>query len=448
VEQTPFTEQYKFPVRDRRAIRTVCNPSLALLPQDQQQLHEDLSAVQGGDRFKQIETRIRDGAVNLYARELVTGHAGCGKSTELLRLANELRLSKNDRGERVDSGGSAFSVVYLDAYEYMNMSEVRLPQLIVSLLLALAKEPRFDLKNNRAAMSLWKQLGELFGSSAKELFKDFATGVPGLGALLRVDLPMQREFRKRAADHTQKLIQLANDSVLEAMRVLPHGAQQIVFVIDNLEKMPDGPAEAGRTLHQALFFDELPLLDLPAHLVFTYPISLNYGEVGLRQVFRNAKQTTIPMVGVRQKPEVAVRTDDVRGIAALRSLICRRVDASVFAQPAVLDDLIRRSGGCVRDLLRFVSDLPIVGEMPFSSNHVDQAIADYINDYERLLQGKPYLGLLHAIEHTGAFPENTADEWKRQLLMGLVVLEYDTGTWYDVHPLVKHTRAYRAAAPA
>lgn len=428
-------------------VRAVCDPSLALMPEDQQVLHEDLSSVQGGDRFKQIETRIRDGAGRLHARELVTGHAGCGKSTELLRLAEELRRSKNDRGEVVEAGGSAFSVVYLDAYEYMNMSEVRLPQLIVSLLLALAKEARFDLKNNKPAMSLWKQLGELFGSSAKEIFKDFSSGVPGLGALLRVDLPLQREFRKRAADHTQKLIQLANDSVLEATRTLPSGTMGIVFVIDNLEKMPDGPAEAERTLHQALFFDELPLLDLPAHLVLTYPISLNYGEVGLRQVFRNAKQTTIPMVGVRQKPEAAPRADDLRGIEALRRLIHRRVDQAVFAEPAVLDELIRRSGGCVRDLLRFVSDLPIVGELPFSSTHVDQVVADYVNDYERLLQGRPYLSLLHAIERTGAFPENTADEWKRQLLMGLVVLEYDTGTWYDVHPLVKRTRAYRAAAP-
>lgn len=444
----PFTSQFRFPVRDRRAVRAVCDPSLALLPEDQHVLHEDLSSVQGGDRFKQIEERIRVGAGRLYARELVTGHAGCGKSTELLRLVSELRRSKDDRGEVVDAGGTSFSVVYLDAYEYMHMSEVRLPQLIASLLLALAKEPRFDLKKNAPAMSLWRQLGELFGESSKEIFKDFTTGVPGLAALLRVDLPVQREFRKHAADHTQKLIQLLRDSVLDATRALPVGTLGIVFVIDNLEKMPDGSAEAGRTLHQALFFDELPLLDLPAHLVLTYPISLNYGEVGLRQVFRNASQTTIPMVGIRHKPEVEQRPDDLRGIDALRRLLLRRVDADIFGEPRVLDELIRRSGGCVRDLLRLVADLPIVAEMPFSLEHVEQVVADYINDYERLLQGRPYLSLLHAIERTGAFPENTPDDWKRQVLMGLVVLEYDTGTWYDVHPLVKRTRAYRAAAPA
>jgi hypothetical protein len=32
--------------------------------------------------------------------------------------------------------------------------------------------------------------------------------------------------------------------------------------------------------------------------------------------------------------------------------------------------------------------------------------------------------------------------------MGLVALEYDTGTWYDIHPFAKATRAYASAAPA
>ena len=101
----------------------------------------------------------------------------------------------------------------------------------------------------------------------------------------------------------------------------------------------------------------------------------------------------------------------------------------------------------MRDLLRLVGEMPTVGAIPFSSATVDAVIADYINEYERILQGKPYLPLLHTIEHTGAFPGDTDPAWKQQLLLGLIVLEYDTGTWYDVHPLAKRTRAYRAATP-
>jgi hypothetical protein len=90
--------------------------------------------------------------------------------------------------------------------------------------------------------------------------------------------------------------------------------------------------------------------------------------------------------------------------------------------------------------------MPTVGSIPFSTATVDVVIADYVNEYERILQGKPYLHLLHTIERTGTFPADTDELWKQQLLLGLVVLEYDTGTWYDIHPLAKRTRAYQAAA--
>ncbi len=48
---------------------------------------------------------------NDYVRELVTGHAGSGKSTELLRLAARLREPK---------GTQWFHVVYLDAFDYLH----------------------------------------------------------------------------------------------------------------------------------------------------------------------------------------------------------------------------------------------------------------------------------------------------------------------------------------
>ena len=51
---------------------------------------------------------------------------------------------------------------------------------------------------------------------------------------------------------------------------------------------------------------------------------LEDSPVALRQVFNNARQTTIPMVGIRQKPGAEVRGDDVQGIATLRRLLARR----------------------------------------------------------------------------------------------------------------------------
>lgn len=403
------------------------------------QLHEDLSVVQGGDLIAQLEDRIRDAWADSYLSELVTGHAGCGKSTELLRLASELRKPKE---------GRAYHVVYVDAYDYMNPFEVRLPQLVVSLMAALATAPRVDLKKTRSGPRLWEQVRGLLKAAGREIGTDLAKEVPILKSLLRVDLKFVRDFRRESSDHIQQLLSLIRDLVLEVRTQLPPDQSEIVFIVDNLEKIFEGETETKASLHETLFLRELPLLDVPAHLVLTYPISLNYAPVALRQVFHNARQTTIPMVAIRQKPGTEQRSDDAEGIAALRRLIARRVKLDkVFMNDDAVAAVIRESGGCVRDLLRLVGEMPGVGSIPFSTATVEAVIATYVNEYERILQGKPYLRLLHTVERTGAFPIDTDGQWKQQLLLGLVVLEYDTGTWYDVHPLAKRTRAYRVATP-
>lgn len=404
-------------------------------------MHEDLSAAQGGDRIGRIELRLREAWRGSYVRELVTGHSGCGKSTELLRLTAELRKPKH---------GKAFHVVYLDAYDYLNPHEMRLPQILMALLVALSEEPRWDLKQTRTGPVLWDRVRKILGGLGREVSKDLAeaTGLPLLRSLFRVDLHFARGFRKSSQDHIQELLALTRDLITEVAAQLPSEVADVVFIVDNLEKLPEAETDGGGSLHETLFGRELPLLDVPAHLVLTYPIALNYSSIGLRQLFTNARQTTIPMVGVRAKPEVARRGDDLSGIAALRRLLARRVALeAVFDEDEAITEAVRLSGGCVRDLLRIVGELPSYGAQPYTCALVRDVAAEFINDYDRLLQGKPYLGLLHEIANTGEFPVATTDEWKRQLLMNLVVLEYDTGTWYDVHPLVKATRAFRSAAP-
>jgi hypothetical protein len=442
VERVPLQAELSLPARAPRELRAACDPARPLSPEEQVVLHEDLSAVQGGDRIGRIELRIREAWRASYLRELVTGHSGCGKSTELLRLVAELRQPKD---------GKAFHVVYLDAYDYLNPHEVRLPQILMALLIALSEEPRWDLKQTRTGPVLWDRVRKILVELRSDIGKDLAeaSGLPLLRSLFKVDLNFARGFRKKTENHVQELLTLTHDLILEVTEQLPPEIVGVVFIVDNLEKLPEQATDGGTSLHETLFGRELPLLDLPAHLILTYPIALNYSAIGLRQQFANARQTTIPMVGIRTKPEVAARGDDARGITALRSLLGRRVALeSVFTDDEAIVEAVRLSGGCVRDLLRLVGDLPSYGPQPYTKPLVREVAAELINDYERLLQGKPYLGFLHAIADTGEFPAAMTDEWKRQLLMNLIVLEYDTGTWYDVHPLVKATRAFRSAAAA
>lgn len=434
MDRAPLVSTYAFPVSQPREIRAVCNPSMPLLPEDDL-LHEDLSAVQGGARFEMIEKRIRMADGGSFARELVTGHAGSGKSTELLRLATRLRAPK---------GTQAFHVVYLDAFEYLSQWGIRLPHIVIALLAALAREQRVDLKETRSAKKLVTRIKDLAGSVSKDLAKDLDSlaHLPILTAALRASQELSTKFRDQAVTQIQDLLRDLNDLVAEVVADLH---VEVVFIIDNLEKIPEQTADGHVSLHEALFVRDLPLLDIPAHLVLTYPISLNYSNVELLRVFPGSNKTTLPMVSVRRPPGSPERGDDREGIAALRHLLLRRVKREVFADDEAIEHMIRSSGGCVRDLMRFVGDLPIVAEPPFTRDHVDRAVQDFKNDYERILAGKPYVRYLGAIEQSGRISDDLEPDWKREILLGLVVLEYDTDTWFDVHPLAKLTRAFTAA---
>ncbi len=434
VDRAPLVDTYKFPVSQPREIRAVCNPSMPLLPEDDP-LHEDLSAVQGGPRFEKIENRIRMADRGQFVRELVTGHAGSGKSTELLRLAARLRQPKETQ---------SFHVVYIDAFEHLSQWGIRLPHVIVALVAGLVRQQREDLKETRSAKTLAARIKALVGNVSGEIAKsiDSLTQIPVLTGLLRTNQEFSSKFRDQAVAQIQDLLRLLNDLVAEVSQALN---VEIVFIVDNLEKIPEQPAEGGASLHEALFVRDLPLLDIPAHLVLTYPISLNYSSAELPRAFPSASKTTLPMVGVRLPPGADERGDDPDGIAALRHLLLKRVKREVFADDEAIDHVIRSSGGCVRDLMRFVGELPIVASPPFTREHVDLAVQDFKNDYERVMQGKPYVRHLREIEQTGRIPDDLAPDGKSEILLGLVVLEYDTDTWFDVHPLAKRTRTFLAA---
>jgi hypothetical protein len=98
VEHLPLHAELTLPVRAPRELRAACDPARPLAPAEQIALHEELSAVQGGDRIGRIELRVRETWRRSDLRELVTGHAGCGESTELLRRVGEHALRPRRMG--------------------------------------------------------------------------------------------------------------------------------------------------------------------------------------------------------------------------------------------------------------------------------------------------------------------------------------------------------------
>src|SRR5690349_15322427 len=90
-----LTDRLQLPAREARAVRAACNPQFDLVGKDLLALREDLSSVRGGKRIQRMEERIRGALRGDYLVQLLSGHPGSGKSTELRWLTGELQKDKD-----------------------------------------------------------------------------------------------------------------------------------------------------------------------------------------------------------------------------------------------------------------------------------------------------------------------------------------------------------------
>jgi GTPase SAR1 family protein len=434
----PLVERVtQIPVREARYVPTICDGNVPLQGPDHR-LFVDLTNARGGDRIAEVERRIRWAPVGTYEKHLVTGHAGSGKSTELNRLAHELQSVKE---------GRSFHVVVFDINERLDPSDIQLPDLVAALFSALWSDPVLNVPSMATAKHLGKQFVGWAKSLGIELGADLAKEIPVLGTLLR-NAELQRRFREKTWDYTARVIEEMGELIQEVRNSLVKHEEidDVVIIIDNLEKMLCREF-GGRTNYELLFIEQLPKLEtLPVHMVMTFPVSLHADQAQLRAAYANAVAIQIPMVRVRQR---VGHQDDPVGFQALRDFLGRRLDLNcIFTNPEPVDQAIRASGGCVRDLLRIVASAVVEkGSVPISSEDIARAGSRLAADLERVLQGRPMLPYLHAVERTGSLPEEIGPADRKWLLQNLIVIEYNGEVWYDVHPLARRTRAYLESAP-
>jgi len=436
---SPLTERITVvPVREARYVPTICDGNVPLQGPDQK-LHVDLTEARGGNLIAEVEQRIRWAPVGTYEKHLVTGHTGSGKSTELYRLASGLQQSKD---------GRLFHVVFFDIKEHLDPSDIQLPNLLMALFSALWRDDLLRVPTLEPAKHLGRQMLGWAKALGVDVAADLAKGIPVLGTLLK-NADLQRRFREKSWDSTARVIEEMGN-LLEEIRkglVARQEVDDLVIIIDNLEKMLVKDIGGGRTNHDLLFVEQLPKLEtLPVHMVVTFPVSLHADQVQLRSAYANAVTIQIPMVRVRARVS---HDDDLVGLAALRRFLACRLDlATIFATPDVVDSAIRESGGCVRDLLRIVATAVVArGSVPITAEDIERAVGRLAADFERVLQGRAVLPHLHTVEQTGSIPGTIGHGERKWLLLNLIVVEYNGETWYDVHPLARRTRAYRENTP-
>ncbi|MGO9257307.1 MAG: hypothetical protein ACLQU1_13520 [Bryobacteraceae bacterium] len=199
--------------------------------------------------------------------------------------------------------------------------------------------------------------------------------------------------------------------------------KRLAIILDNVDKYP---AEVvNQTFHRnAELFREID-----SHLIFTIQSSLLHSPVEdvVEQCFQTFLLPMLP-VFIRQ-----TRNVDRRVVERVRQAVYRRVPEGLFADSALVDELIKASGGCWRDLLRLLHDALLRADTQIGPAEVKAAIQQVGQTYQRLLRSVEDLQILAQahLKHTILSDKETC-----YLLQHLCLLSYNGEGWYDVHPLL------------
>ena len=366
---------------------------------------------------------------------LLFGPIGSGKSTELLRLARTL-----EKGRRL------FPIL-LNVRGEIDINNLQYADVLMALASAVAK--RFDkLALDVPAASLealrkWfmehaiseERIKELSAELQSEAGVEFT--IPFLAKLMTrltsafKSSSVYKDSLREVVNKTFSQFALAfNEFVLAAEQALKdtHRAERLLLIVDGTDKIPLKDAE------RLFVFESEQLLAIEALVLYTAPISLKYGGTGVSKLDTDEVLPIIKLQhrdGTRHEP----------GWKAMREMLGKRIDLTVFSDAGCVDKLIEYSGGHPRELLRLLRlacELTETDRIDLAT--VERAIDKLAADYRYWLRQEDYALLAQIDANQGAHIGN--DELTRNLLWRLALLQYNDGSWRASHPAVRRLEGY------
>ncbi|HPE59375.1 MAG: hypothetical protein KDI15_03380 [Thiothrix sp.] len=372
---------------------------------------------------------------------LFTGHRGCGKSTELLRVAKYL----NDPGR--------YYVIHLDCLTKLDINNLRYSDVLLAVAAALLermehedritvesvfldkinnwfkervitharlKNLEIELKAGARVEAGLPWLAKLFGEMTNKI---------GTGSTYREELRevVRNSFSELAGSFNQ-FIRAAEDKI--SQRNL---GQRILFTVDGTDRLNAEDA------HKFFVEDVHQLTQLESLFIYCAPIHLLHADNQLNASFNLTFR--VPMLKIRDRDNQPLAAH----YAIMRELAWKRVPSYLFETPETLDLLICYSGGHPRDLLRLLNvAINHADDELINYRAAEKAVQDVANDYRRLVDSKDYTQLVWIDQHPDIAPDEVNNEKTVRMLYNLILLEYNNYFWKS-HPVITTLQGYRKA---
>ncbi|BCL36578.1 ATP-binding protein [Nostoc sp. MS1] len=425
---------------DLQKFYQACNPSktLAVENAEDQQYYIDFASVRGGRIIEELRDNITFFSPDEPTCELFTGHIGCGKSTELLRLKAELEQA-------------GFHVVYFESSQDLEMSDVDIGDILLAIARRVAES--LDSLEKQLKIPEPKGLRKIIEGAAKlvqveiEWSAEFTLGIGKITAKVKNSPELRNKLREYLGPRTKSILDVINEELIESAtdKLKQHNKKGLVVIVDNLDRLDISQKPWGRPQPEYIFVDRgEQLRQLKCHVVYTIPLSLRFSNdiERLTQRFM-VDPKVLPMVPAQQRNGFICE----EGMYLLKQMVLARafpyvpeterlnLISQIFDQPQTFERLCLVSGGHVRELLRLLYDwikkqrkLPLEREIlesvvRYRCNQMALAITD--DEWELLRQ----VAKNHRVN---------GDEGYRSLIHSRFVYEYcdRNGFWFGINPML------------
>lgn len=373
-----------------------------------------------------------------------TGHRGVGKSTELRRVAHELRQAGH-------------VAVVADMGEYLNLAEeISIELLLLTMMAALSEEVERLSGGDPLVRGYFIRLKDYFTRTQIDI-PELTAGVDAAGGKLSAKAvlknnPTLREkvvgaVRESLGTFSDDVEAFADEMVGYLKKDNPH--RKVVLILDSLERLRFGGVGADKryeaiqrtfdTYAEHLKFKSLNVVySIPPYLPHLVPKLGSYFGVNV---------CTLPHVKVFERPKAAGEPARPcgEGVRLMKECLSKRyplLDRTV--DPRLTERLIQASSGSPREFFRLMRTLCtkaiLSGEqVPMGNERWAQAAEQELRNEMPLAEADiHWLKKVRASNGTGLDKIENLSSLARLFDSGLILGYRNSEDWCDVHWLLRH----------
>jgi hypothetical protein len=350
-----------------------------------------------------------------------SGHRGCGKSTELNRLAADEEIRQK------------FFVVKYSVKEVCDVENLNYVDVLFSigaqLFLQYVDSGRELRPELMADLEVWKSsIVERVSEEERSFGTLIGGGVQGFFFSMLAKISAEDTTRKIIREVIEpRLSELIEKINLIVADIEGREGKSVLVIIDDLDKPK---------LEQAteIFYNNHTAITQPAcYIIYTVPISMFFAQefIAIRD-----KKFSLPNIKLHTKNDRTSRHEP--GYNLLKTFIFKRMKEDLI-EPDAVDLAIKMGAGVFREtalIIQIAADSAIErGRDRITRDDVERAERERRSDFKRLLQTEDY----DILEEVYKNNDIRGIDKIGHLLHNLSVLEYvNDEHWWDIHPTLEN----------